>query len=391
MIFSPGWREQATPTIREEDATPLQARFDVEYCGAMGTRSVVSRLFMAAVVAGGITACGDKSSSGAAADKGQGPAAGAKKKRPPPRGPARPLHEALNKRYGFEGHDLGVESLAFSRDGRYLASGSYDKTVKVWDLQTGKVKRTFSGHEAWVPTVAFHPTDALVASGSGDKTIRINRYNRQTEPIVIREHNGIHAVAFSPDGEHVVAGGFGGGLRLWHVRSSDWRRTYQGHESDVHAVAFSPDGALLASGSADQTIRLWNVGSGKTVRVLEGHQDWVLSFTFSPDGKILRSVGREGALRTWQVSTGKPLRTHTVTGDKVRAADFSPDGALIAVSAGRQVRLLHAESAKVLRRFPKQPKRVTAVVFSPDGQTLAWGCNDATIQVWWAPAGTVAP
>jgi WD40 repeat protein len=276
--------------------------------------------------------------------------------------------------------------VAFSRGGRLLASGGYDKTVRVWDLATGKVTRSFTGHEAWVPTLAFHPKDSLLASGSGDKRILVNRYNKRTKPIEIKEHNGVHAVAFDPEGEHLVAAGFAGGLRLWHVRSGDWRRSFKGHTSDVYAATFSPDGKLLASGSADQTIRLWDVSTAKTLRTLTGHTDWVLSLTFNPEGTLLRSAGRDGSLRTWDVASGKPLTVHKVTGEPIHAADFSPNGRFIALSSGRQVKLLDAVSGQVLRRFPAQPKNVTAVVFSPDGHVLAWGCNDASIQVWTAKA-----
>ena len=279
-----------------------------------------------------------------------------------------------------------MESIAFSHDSAFLASGSYDKTVRIWDLAKGKVVRTFDGHDAWIPTVVFHPKDALVASGSGDKRILVNRYNKTTKPIEIKEHNGVHALAFDPDGEHLAAAGFGGGLRLWHLRSGDWRREYKGHESDVYAVAFSPSGKLLASGSADQTIRLWDRASAKTIRTFSGHTDWVLSVSFNRDGKILRSVGRDGTLRTWDVATGKPLVTHVVTGDAIHAADFSHDGRFIALSSGRQVKLLDARSGQVLRRFEEQPKSVTAVRFSAEMGRLAFGGNDGVIHVFSAEA-----
>lgn len=275
-----------------------------------------------------------------------------------------------------------MESLAFSSDAAFLASGSYDKTLRIWDLATGKVTRTFTGHDAWIPTVAFHPKDALVASGSGDKRILVNRYNRKTKPIEIKEHNGVHAVAFDPEGEHIAAAGFGGGLRLWHLRSGDWRREYKGHGTDVYTVAFSPEGKTLASGSADQSIRIWDRRSAKTLRTLTGHTDWVLSVSFNRDGKILRSVGRDGTLRTWDAATGKPLVTHVVTGDPIHAADFSSDGRFIALSSGRQVKLLDARTGQVLRKFPEQPKSVTAVVFSADLGMLAFGGNDGSIHVF---------
>lgn len=300
--------------------------------------------------------------------------------------PTGPVYRALRQVRVLRGHELGVESLAFSPDGKWLVSGSDDKTVRVWAVATGKLLRTFSAHTAWVPAVAFHPKDALVASGSGDKTIFIQRVNRKTKPIEIKEHAGVNAVAFNPNGTLLAAGSFGGGLRVWHVRSGDWRRTFKGHTSDVLAVAFSPDGTLIASGSADTTVRLWRLATGKQERVLRGHRGAVLSLSFNPAGTILRSVGLAGDLRTWDVRTGKDLRTIQVPGTSIRAADFSPDGTLIALSSGRRIKLLDPRDGKVLRALPEIRKPVTTVVFGPKGRTLAWGSADATIHLWSADA-----
>lgn len=295
---------------------------------------------------------------------------------------AGPLPQSLTRRYKLVGHELGVETLAFSPDSRLLVSGSEDKTVKVWDLATGKPTRTFSGHEQWVTAVAYHPRDQLVASGSGDKTLRISRVNRKTKARIIKEHHGVRSVAFSPEGKLLASGAFGGDIRIWHVDTGDWRQTLKAHGSDVYAVAFSPDGKVLASGGADRKIILWNVSAGKPIRVLEGHTDPVRLVAFTPDGAKLRSVAADRTIRTWDVATGKLLSSVTIAGSAVRAATLSPDGGLVLVAMGRRALLVDFATGRVIRRFPPGKKPIFTVAFSPDGQTVAWSGADATIEVW---------
>ncbi|OBQ21923.1 ribosome assembly protein 4, partial [Anabaena sp. AL93] len=168
----------------------------------------------------------------------------------------------------LKGHEGYVRSVGFSPDGKKLASGSKDKTIKIWDVTTGKVLNTLKGHESEVWSVRFSPDGQQLASGSNDKTIKI-----------------------------------------WDVTTGKVLNTLKGHESEVISVGFSPDGKKLASGRNDKTIKIWNVTTGKLLNTLKGHESEVRSVGFSPDGKKLASGSKDKTIKIWDVTTGKVLNT----------------------------------------------------------------------------------
>ena len=226
-----------------------------------------------------------------------------------------------------------VLSVAFSPDGRTLASGSVDKTIKLWDVQSQREIAILTGHSDYVYSVAFSPDGRTLASGSDDKTIKLWNVRSQRQIATLTGHsNYVYSVAFSPDGLTLASGSgsWDKTIKLWNVRSQRQIATLTGHSNTVYSVAFSPDGRTLASGSLDKTIKLWDVQSQREIATLTGHSHYVYSVAFSPDGRTLASGSWDKTIKLWDVQSQGQIATLTGHSDHVRSVAFSPDGRTLA-------------------------------------------------------------
>ncbi len=284
----------------------------------------------------------------------------------------------------LSGHGTTVAGVAFSPDGRTLATVSYDRSVKLWDVAAHRLIATLLGHRREVVAVAFSPDGRTLATAGFDRTVRLWDIARQRQASVLSGHTGsVHALAFSPDGRTLASVSSDHTARLWDIATRRNRTTLTGHKDIVMGAAFSPDGRTLATTSADRTARLWDVTTRKQTAVLTGHTDLVAGARFSPDGLTLATVGYDRTARLWDVTTRRTVAVLTAAkgNDVVTMAAFSPDGrTLVTANTGTDYAIFwDASSHRQIATLSGQRTPGTVVSFSPDGRWLAGGDDNGTV------------
>ncbi len=284
----------------------------------------------------------------------------------------------------LQGHKNSIRSLSFSPDGKILASGSDDKQIKLWNMETGAEIRTLSGHDRSVISVCFSADGKILASAGKDKKIKLWDVATGKEINTFTGHTDwINSMSFSQDGKILVSGSKDNTIKLWNVETGKEIDTLFGHQGSVISISFSPDGKTLASGSKDKTIKFWDVETGREIYTLFGHNGLVSSVRFSPDGKILASGSYDKTVKLWDLETGEEIRTLTGHFSSIMSVSFSPNGKHLATgSKDRIVKLWDIATGNEIRSFHGHDAWTFRVSFSPDGKILASGSGDKTIRLW---------
>ena len=289
----------------------------------------------------------------------------------------------------LEGHTDSVNSVAWSPDGRHALSGADDNTVRLWEVETGRCLRLLEGHTASVWSVAWSPSGRRALSGADDHTVRLWEVETGRCLRVFKGHtDGVNSVAWSPDGRRALSGGADHTVREWEVETGHYLRVLEGHTACVVSVAWSSDGRHALSGADDKTVRLWKLETGRCLRVFEGHTDSVLSVTWSPDGRRALSGAADRTVRVWEVETGRCLRVLEGHTTRVWSVAWSPDGRrALSGAADRTVRVWEVETGRCLRVLEGHTDSVFNVAWIPDGRRALSGAADKTVRVWEVETG----
>jgi WD40 repeat protein len=318
----------------------------------------------------------------------------------------------------LKGHSEAVYAVAFSPDGKFVVTGSFDKTLKLWETATGKEVKTFggpAGHQQLVLSVAVSPDGLTLASGSSDNTAKlwdVSAGNAPAKSLSLPKY--VDAVAFNPAGTLLATGCHDGTVRLWDLAKGQQVRQINAHTTPmpdpaVYCLAWSPDGTQVASGGRDQSLKLWDATTGAAVREFQpykekdfekGHRDPVFAVAFSPDGKLLASGSSDRTVKIWNVSDGTVL--HECANPNLKPAGvpppkqshpgwvhslcFTPDGHHL-VSAGNApgnrgcVSVWSTADARLVFSEELALGPFYAVAVSPDGKLLALASGPRDLRV----------
>ena len=359
-------------------------------------------------------------------------------------------YSAANERYAAEtvrpelvlqtGHSSSVDAVTFGPDGRWVATGSFDNSIKIWDTETGRELRALTGHTGPVRVLATSPDGHLLASGSNDHSVRIwdVTAGREFKRLDLGD-TLVEAVAFSSDGRKLASSGPGNSAVLWDIATGNKISNLSEHTTPVTAIAFSRDGAFLTSGDKSGLVKIWDLAKGKRLKDLKGHKDQIEALVFNAGGDLVASGSSDKTVRVWKAANGKEtavlpghmgkvLAVRFLDDGRVTSADsncvvkiwdpaskrdvksvssrvgpeftegavdsaaFSIDGRFLAVSNGdRTASLFSTDTGEKLETLENRTVGLQTVAFSPDRNWLAFGGLDNSVKLWDLRTGQALP
>lgn len=309
--------------------------------------------------------------------------------------------------FSMQGHTGQVKSVAFSPDGKLVASGSVDNTMRLWEVSDGELLRTMQGHPFPVLAITFSPNGTTLATGSSDSVVRIWRVTDGQLVTALSGHAGkITSVDYSPDGRFLASASEDYTVRLWRLLDNRPIDVIDEGMSQPNRVVFSPDGKMLAWGEQNGKIRIWRISDRAWMQVLSDDNAAVTSLAYSPDGSLLAAGYTDGSLRIWRPDDGRLLITHPAHAQAITGLAFSPDNdQLLTGSRDQTLRLwtlnrsVPASTSANLQSTPDVNTQdylglsldemltghtgaINGVAFSPDGTLAASGGDDNSVRLW---------
>ncbi len=275
-------------------------------------------------------------------------------------------------------HGGYVNSVTFSRDGKWVVSGSYDGTIGIRDAESGKQICLLKDTEGFYSAVAISPDGKRIVSGSDDRKVKIWDAESGKKLKTLSGHRGeVFSVALDGNASRIVSGSGDGTIRIWDAKSGEGIRTLRGHGDEVKSVAFSPDGKRVVSGGEDDTAKVWDAESGKLLTTFKGHTSTVKSVAFIHGGKRILSSGTDSRIKIWDAESGEVLKDFKGVAGFIFCVAMSPDGKRIVYGCGMgEVVVMEAESGKVLDKYEEHELAVMSVAISADSKRFVSGGAD---------------
>jgi len=306
------------------------------------------------------------------------------------------MFKKLFLKNSLQGHNDSIFSIAISSDNKFIISGSYDKTIKIWDVQTGECLKILKGHNGRIESIAISSDNKFIVSGSGDGTIKIWDVKTgrclktlKLHPIIYINFEEMRfylnkPIAISSDNQFIISGSSTETIKIWDVQTGECLKTLEGN-NDVYifSVTISSDNKFIVSGSGDKTIKIWDVQTGECLKILKGHKDWVSSVVISSDNKFIISGSYDKTIKIWDVQTRECLKTLEGHKDFIYSIAISSDNKFIVSGSGdKTIKIWDVQTGECLKTLEGHTSWVNSVAISSNNKFIVSGSNDGTIKIW---------